>query len=210
MKRFFYMIAAAALVFAACEREIEPAAPSSAGNFFPEGKVAVNFTATYPDLLVETKAMAQAPVINELYVALFGSEGSFQAWIPCENKGFESDYVDHTTKANYVVYLPITDRPRRLHFVANPPKDEEGNVIYPAFGDEDEVINAMVKKKGDTANEAEDAYWQKINLDQIDALENSQPDANGYYQPSTALSTALSNVCLVRQGSGFCEKSCSG
>ena len=202
MKRFFYMIAAAAFVFAACEREIEPTTPSS-GNYFPDGKVKVSFTATYPDLFVETKAMAQAPVINELYVALFGSEGSFQAWIKAQTQGFTTNYVDHTTKANYVVYLPITDRPRRLHFVANPPKDEDGNVIYPAFGDEDEVINAMVKYKGGKLKngseyESEDAYWQKIVLDQIDADPLIAPDANGYYRPSTELNAALNDVCLVR------------
>lgn len=201
MKRFFYMIAAAAFVFAACEREIEPTTASS-GNYFPDGKVKVSFTATYPDLLVETKVMQQAPVIDELYVALFGSEGSFQAWIKAQTEGFTTDYVDHTTKANYVVYLPITDRPRRLHFIANPPKDEDGNVIYPVFGDEDEVINAMIKYKDgspkDKVNESEDAYWQKIVLDQIDADPNVAPDANGYYRPSTALNTALNDVCLVR------------
>ena len=201
MKRFFYMIAAAAFVFAACEREIEPTTASS-GNYFPDGKVKVSFTATYPDLLVETKVMQQAPVIDELYVALFGSEGSFQAWIKAQTEGFTTDYVDHTTKANYVVYLPITDRPRRLHFIANPPKDEDGDVIYPVFGDEDEVINAMIKYKDgsqkDKVNESEDAYWQKIVLDQIDADPNVAPDANGYYRPSTALNTALNDVCLVR------------
>lgn len=201
MKRFFYMIAAAAFVFAACEREIEPTTASS-GNYFPDGKVKVSFTATYPDLLVETKVMQQAPVIDELYVALFGSEGSFQAWIKAQTEGFTTDYVDHTTKANYVVYLPITDRPRRLHFIANPPKDEDGNVIYPVFGDEDEVINAMIKYKDgspkDKVNESEDAYWQKIVLDQIDADPRVAPDANGYYRPSTALNTALNDVCLVR------------
>ena len=203
MKRFFYMIAAAAFVFAACEREIEPVAPSSAGNYFPDGKVKVSFTATYPDLRVDTKSMGQTPTIDELYVALFGGEGSFQAWIKAETEGFteENPYNSYETKVNYVVYLPITDRPRRLHFIANPPKDEDGNVIYPDFDDEDKVINAMVKYKDGTENakesEAEDAYWQEIELNQIDAKPNTPP-INGYYEPSNALKEKLTDICLVR------------
>ena len=194
MKKFLYIISAALLALTACTQELEQ--PADVSSKFPEGKVLVNVEVEFPGMDgADTRAMAQDPTIESLYVAVFGSEGSFQNWIPAE---FDKivNYENHNTKAKYKVYLPITDKKRHLHFIANPPKDKDGKVIKPVFGDEDEVINAMVKTKGST-NEPEDAYWQKIELDHIGSSSTS-PTADGYFEPDQDTQDKLAQVCLVR------------
>jgi len=195
MKKFLYIISAALLALTACTQELEQ--PADLSSKFPEGKVLVNVEVEFPGMDgADTRAMAQKPTIDSLYVAVFGSEGSFQNWIPAK---FDQivDYQNHTTTAKYSVYLPITDKKRHLHFIANPPKDKDGKkVIKPVFGDEDEVINAMVKTKGST-NEPEDAYWQKIEMDHIGSSSTS-PTSEGYFEPDQYTQGKLAKVCLVR------------
>lgn len=194
MKKFLYIISAALLALTACTQELEQ--PADLSSKFPEGKVLVNVEVEFPGMDgADTRAMAQDPTIESLYVAVFGSEGSFQNWIPATFDKIVG-YQDHTTTAKYKVYLPITDKKRHLHFIANPPKDKDGKVIKPVFGDEDEVINAMVKTKGSTG-EPEDAYWQKIELDHIGSSSTS-PTAEGYFEPDQDTQDKLAQVCLVR------------
>lgn len=192
MKKILYIISAAMLALTACMQEKEQ---SLSPVQYPEGQVLVSVNVQLPEPDAATRAMGQVPTIESLYVAVFGSEGSFQNWIPAT---FDQivDYQDHTSTAKYKVYLPITDKKRHIHFIANPPKDEQGNIIKPVFGDEDEVINAMVKTKGSTG-EPEDAYWQKIELDHIGAADGN-PSADGYYTPDSYTQSKLATVCLVR------------
>lgn len=193
MKKFLYIISAALLALTACTQELEQ--PADLSSKFPEGKVLVNVEVEFPGMDgADTRAMAKDPTIESLYVAVFGSEGSFQNWIPATFHKIVG-YQNHTTTAEYSVYLPITDKKRHIHFIANPPKDKDGKVIKPVFGDEDEVINAMVKTKGSTG-EPEDAYWQKIELDHIGAADGNPSD--GYYTPDTYTQSKLATVCLVR------------
>ncbi len=188
MKKILYIIPTVLLALSACTLEKEQAV--STVNY-PEGMVCVSVDVMYPDLTIGTRAMDQVPTINKLYVAVFGSEGSFQNFIPAE---FESlvNYQDHNTTAKYKVYLPITDKKRHLHFIANPPEDEHGEVILPVFGDEDEVINAMVKTKPD------DAYWQKVEMDKIGALYPNPTIQDVYFEPDTYTAGKLAKICLVR------------
>lgn len=192
MKKILYIISAAMLALTACMQEKEQ---NLSPVQYPEGQVLVSVNVQLPEPDAATRAMGQVPTIESLYVAVFGSEGSFQNWIPAT---FDQivDYQDHTSTAKYKVYLPITDKKRHIHFIANPPKDEHGDIIKPVFGDEDEVINAMVKTKGSTG-EPEDAYWQKIELDHIGAADGN-PSADGYYTPDTYTQSKLATVCLVR------------
>ena len=193
MKKNLYIISAAMLALTACMQEKEQ---SLSPVQYPEGQVLVSVNVQLPEPDAATRAMGQVPKIESLYVAVFGSEGSFQNWIPAT---FDQivDYQDHTSTAKYKVYLPITDKKRHIHFIANPPKDEHGDIIKPVFGDEDEVINAMVKKKGSTG-EPEDAYWQKIELDHIGAASNGTVSEDGYYTPDDYTQGKLATVCLVR------------
>lgn len=192
MKKILYIISAAMLALTACMQEKEQ---SLSPVQYPEGQVLVSVNVQLPEPDAATRAMGQVPTIESLYVAVFGSEGSFQNWIPAT---FDQivNYQNHSTTAKYKVYLPITDKKRHIHFIANPPKDEHGDIIKPVFGDEDEVINAMVKTKGSTG-EPEDAYWQKIELDHIGAADGN-PSADGYYTPDSYTQSKLATVCLVR------------
>ena len=191
MKRIISIFSVMFLAFTACTYEIEQ--PSSVS--YPEGMVKVRVQAIFPDVSLDTRAMGNVPSISKLYIAVFGSEGSFQSWIPAEFEQISS-YVDHSSTATYSVLLPITDKKRHLHFVANPPLDEEGNVILPVFGDEDEVINAMIKHKG-SSPEPEDAYWQKVEMDHIGA-QGSTADDHGFYTPDDYTQGQLATICLVR------------
>ena len=134
MKKILYIISAAMLALTACMQEKEQ---SLSPVQYPEGQVLVSVNVQLPEPDAATRAMGQVPTIESLYVAVFGSEGSFQNWIPATFEQID-DYQDHTSTAKYKVYLPITDKKRHIHFIANPPKDEHGDIIKPVFGDEDE------------------------------------------------------------------------
>ena len=106
MKKFLYIISAALLALNACTQELEQ--PADLSSKFPEGKVLVNVEVEFPGMDgADTRAMAQDPTIDTLFVAVFGSEGSFQNWIPAE---FDKivNYENHNTKAKYKVLRPYT------------------------------------------------------------------------------------------------------
>jgi len=201
MKKTSYILfAALSLLFASCAQESLTTTSEDDGVIYiktppQEGDmVEVSFTAVFPDLEATTKGeMGDKPAIDNLYAAVFGgNHGKLQNWIPCkyESAPTENGY-DYRVK--YTVQLPITDLHRTIHFIANPPKDQNP----PEFLYESYVMDSLMYTTGTDA-----AYWQMKDFPNgIKVETDSEGDyafKDGKYVASQALKDSLALIALVR------------
>ncbi|MBR3287184.1 MAG: hypothetical protein IKI72_05125 [Bacteroidales bacterium] len=178
--KYLAIIVLAAGLFA-CQKETDEPVPV-AGD-----KVEVTFDVQFPEAIpVETKAtMGENPLGTEdfnLYLCIYGAgDGYVQNWIPATvtNKTVVDGYL---TGGKYKALLPLSDEPRTIHFIANPP--EALIATPPTSLYMDEVMHLMV----DTGNEC--SYWQEVTLPHIKM-------ANGVVDP-TSVSKISSGIRLVR------------
>ena len=194
MKKIIYILAAAAFAFTACHSESEvmddPLTTSEAPA--PGTMVKVEFTVDFQDLPPMTRAeMAENPIINNMYVAVFGEGLYLQHWMPATIETLEA--AGSANKKTYSVMLPLVDESRTLHFIANPPEDHNP----PAFDYEWNIFPYMVTSGTDGA------YWQRIELPGgILAQKNTAGDyvldGNGNYTVDPASVAKLQLVYLVR------------
>lgn len=113
-------------------------------------KVDIIFGVNLPEPLVNTKAMADKPQVQNLYVAVFGGSGYLKEYVKAELQ--DSDKAtENTTLYNYKVSLSLSDSHLKVHFIANAPTSIQ-------FKYEDEVMPTLTKSGN------EDAYWQRIEL----------------------------------------------
>ncbi len=191
MKKTFYILAAAIVAMVACTKEIEgPSAVEDDPAVVEQTPtVEFKFTATFPDTKMPTRgAMGDTPVIDNLYVAVFGQSsnalgGTLQHWTPAEL--IEAVDDSHTYKAEYKVILPLSDEGREIHFIANYPDDEP-----PTFDREREVL-----EKFNTAD-GNGAYWQRVSLP--DGIKGYIDEETGEYKLDVETASKLSSVHLVR------------
>ena len=194
MKKIIYILAAAAFAFTACHSESEvmddPLTTSEAPA--PGTMVKVEFTVDFPDLPPMTRAeMAENPIINNMYVGVFGEGLYLQHWMPATIVNLEA--AGSANKKTYSVMLPLVDESRTLHFIANPPENNNP----PAFDYEWNIFPNMV------TSGTEGAYWQRIELPGgILAQKNTAGDyvldGNGNYTVDTTSVAKLKTVYLVR------------
>ena len=193
MKKSFYILSAALLVIAACSKEVQE--PVSVGEPLPEGTmVKTSFSVSFPkDVIVETRALAETPDLENLYVAVFGST-ELQYWLPATLKSKPSDsnpYVAET-EYEYEVELPISNTPLQLHFIGNVPDEYTGeNAKIPTFGGstEESVMTEMKTK------DAKGGYWQKVKVDYIKATKNTSTNT---ISMDYGAGISLSHIALVR------------
>ena len=136
-----------------------------------DAKVAITFPVAIPVDGLTTKAMADEPQVENIYVAVFGGSGYFNEWVPAEVVGTEmaeynyrdyEDSDDHDYKIyNLVVRLSMSDSRLRLHVIANCPVGDPPITGVSSEDTEDVVMSKVRSQIGDNNN---DAYWQKIIL----------------------------------------------
>ena len=190
MKKTIYILAAALLALMACNKEVAPVnGPSEESAVAAEGQmVTLNFTATFPDTQIPTKgAMGDTPVIDNLYVAIFGQSsnangGNLQHWAPATLSNVSSD-ATHTYTADYEVTLPLSNEGREVVFIANYPGSEP-----PTF-DREKVIMRNLYTEGNNG-----AYWQRVSLS--NGIRGKEVDGKLVLDDATA--AALKDVHLVR------------
>lgn len=194
MKKIIYLLAAAAFAFTACHSDNEVLENTRTTNVppAPGTMVKVEFTVDFPDLPPMTRAeMAENPIINNMYVGVFGEGLYLQNWMPATIETLEA--AGSANKKKYSVMLPVVEESRTLHFIANPPADHNP----PAFDYEWNIFPNMV------TSDSEGAYWQRIELpDGILPARNSSGeyilDANGNYTVDPDSVEKLKLVYLVR------------
>ncbi len=193
MKKVFYIFAAALVAITACNKEIE--SPSSNQDdvlvIGENGPMAtLTFTATFPDTKIPTPtkgAMGDTPVIDNVYVAVFGLSsntqgGNLQHWAPATLTKVTD--ASHTYTADYTVTLPLTDEPMVVNFIVNYPSDE------PPLFDREKVVMNRFYTEGDNG-----AYWQRVELP--NGIKGKTND-DGVLVLDDATTALLNHVHLVR------------
>lgn len=214
MRKIQYIFLAAALALTACHTE-EMTSPTPIGERHAErpgdAKVAITFPVSIPVDNLSTRAMADKPQVENIYVAVFGGSGYFNEWVPAE---VGTQYA----KENEVVYnlkvrLSMSDSRLRLHVIANCPVGDPPITGVSAEDTEDVVMSKVRSQIGDENN---DAYWQKIILpigvraitEITNGVEQFKYDDNGDLMPTKETREQFTNhhnpIPLVRNFARIC------
>lgn len=166
MKRYILHIIAlfTALSLSSCSKEAEPEVVAEKPGTEYEGQpITVYFGVEMPEPV--TKAMGDNPEITSLHVAVFGSSGYLKEYKLAEPVDGYVSAEGVENKKGYKVDLSITKSRVRVHFIANGPESL-------SFDYESVVMSKLTSMNG------QDAYWQKVVLDN-----GIYPDteAEGYY-----------------------------
>lgn len=133
---------------------------STSSTLYPKG---YQFTVTIPEPIVATRAMGNKLTSLEgkaMHVLVFDENGFFVANQTAENVSYDAE----ENKGKYSVELPPSDRPCSLHFVL-------GNVTYDTYGPDDSEASIFSTL---SVSGGEDAYWQRIEVNEIAKDENGQ------------------------------------
>lgn len=121
------------------------------------------FTVTIPEPIVATRAMGHELTSIDgkpMHVLVFDENGFFVANQTAENVSYDAE----EKKGKYSVELPPSDKPCSLHFVL-------GNVTYDTYGPDDSEASIFSTL---SVSGGEDAYWQRIEVNEIAKDENGQ------------------------------------
>lgn len=197
MKKIFYSLTAAVLCLTACQKEVDQIQSVKASDY-PEGAtVEALFTVSIPYSngaveLTRASEMAQIPVLDNLYIAIFGDNGGMlQQLVPAVKVGDGSLYNPTTGESGYnyqVQYkaeLPLSDEERNLHFIGNCPQDvlQSIDFLY-----EKDFMDKLFTKEGNAA------YWQKVVL--TDGIQANL--VNGKFELTNECQEKLTPIALVR------------
>lgn len=143
------------LLFTACQEE-------DLGNHTPaleKGESLISFS--LPEPVTATRAaLGETPEVEHLHVLVFNEKGFFLA----NAKATVVSQPDSGTGiGTFKVKLPVSNRPCRLHFVANADYDMEGKSwpTYVSTDTESTILGAM------TTSENRAAYWGTVSVDHI-------------------------------------------
>lgn len=143
------------LLFTACQEE-------DLGNHTPaleKGESLISFS--LPESVTATRAaLGETPEVEHLHVLVFNEKGFFLA----NAKATVVSQPDSGTGiGTFKVKLPVSNRPCRLHFVANADYDMEGKSwpTYVSTDTESTILGAM------TTSENRAAYWGTVSVDHI-------------------------------------------
>lgn len=121
------------------------------------------FTVTIPEPIVATRAMGHELTSIDgkpMHVLVFDENGFFVANQTAEKVSYDAE----EKKGKYSVELPPSDKPCSLHFVL-------GNVTYDTYGPDDSEASIFSTL---SVSGGEDAYWQRIEVNEIAKNENGQ------------------------------------
>ena len=204
MKKIFYTLTAAVLCLTACQKEVDQIQSVKASDY-PEGAtVEALFTVSIPYSngpveLTRASEMAQIPVLDNLYIAIFGDNGGMlQQLVPAVKVGDESLYQTETDDpehpygesgynywVQYKAELPLSDEERNLHFIGNCPSEviEKLDFLY-----EKDFMDKLTTSNGAAA------YWQKVVLP--NGVQANL--VNGKFELTEECAQMLTPIALVR------------
>ena len=215
MKRLLYIASILILGAVACTKEmelVENSNPASEDN----GKVAVTMRLAVPvELTASTRATeankrAEAPKIESIRVAVFGTSGYPQAYALAtpvnkttqdgktvytdSNAAYASDnYQDPDDIYYFKVLLPVYDGEAHVHIIANGDK----SIPFDSVADEHSIMGHM------ESTDDVGAYWAMVVLPdgiltQKDENGILQTDDEGNYIPSDETKALFEDLVLVR------------
>lgn len=197
MKKIFYTLIAAAICLMACQKEIDQIQSATPSEYQEGATAEVLFTVSIPYSdgaipITRASEMAQIPVVDNLYIAIFGDNGGMlQQLVPAFPTG-EGSLYDPDTGESGILYqiqyraeLPLSDEERNLHFIGNCPQDviENLDFLY-----EKEFMDKLYTSGRNAA------YWQKVTLP--DGIQANL--INGKYELTPECAAQLTPIALVR------------
>ena len=184
MKKIFYILSIALLGATACSvQEMDQLEPKN-----ENGKVTYIMGLQFPEVLVATRgAMDTDPIIDNVYVAVFGDKGYLNDYAkaePCDASG--NTVTGFTNIQNgvlfyYKVSLTASSSQKYVHVIANGP--EKLDFAY----DKDIMPNL-------TTDAGNGAYWTMFSLPHGTSVK----DENGYDVVTDEAKAAFSNLKLIR------------
>ena len=183
MKKYIYILTTLLLGAVSCSVD-GPAIPDVNEK---DGKVEFIMKVTLPEPIIVTKgAMADQPVIDNLYVAVFGGEGYLNDYtraVRCDANGenLSQDWSGITNGMNFYfkVTLTATQSLRHVHVIANGPDQLDFNTY------ENQLMQHLVTS-GNLG-----AYWQYFELPKGTVKADGET-------PSDEAAAAFSNIKLIR------------
>ena len=162
MKKYIYLVLAF-LSAAACTKALEEPVDFFTDDLEEGPLVTVEFS--LPPVTKGT--MAHDPTITTIHVAVFNQAGVLKQFEKAKLANTENLINgNNTTDGNptYSVEIHMSSKKRILHFIADSPIDTYEALIEAAgTSGEDVILNALTTSGGATA------YWQRVELDKIDA-----------------------------------------
>lgn len=160
---------------------LEHDVPQPAEKAAPSGKVKLSFKVAVPGG-PETKAMGNRPLIDNMYVAVFGGSGFYNEWVQAEIEDATENNYDNTSATVYKVNVTLTmsDSRLRLHFIANCPERFKANPPITGISAQDLEDVVMGKVRSTITDTYNDSYWQKVILPHgVKAKMEDRVDENG-------------------------------
>ena len=184
MKKILYILSIALLGATACSvQEMDQLEPKN-----ENGKVTYIMGLQFPEVLVATRgAMDTDPIIDNVYVAVFGDKGYLNDYAkaePCNADGSAKDDfsgIQNGVLFYYKVSLTASSSQKYVHVIANGP--EKLDFAY----DKDIMPNL-------TTDAGNGAYWTMFSLPNGTSVK----DADGYDVVTDEAKAAFSNLKLIR------------
>lgn len=146
-------------------------------------KVKLTFNVNIPEAQsVETRAFGESATLNTLWLVLFDEFGYYVGKAQAKNAtDNNSNTIGNVTMDNpnterldvtpFYVELNVTKSPRIIHFIGN---YDLANATL--AGHENAIISRLNVTGG------QDAYWQRINVDEIAKKDGATDDGNGLFE----------------------------
>ena len=152
-------------------------------------KVKLTFNVSIPEAQkVESRAFGKAPTLSSLWLVLFDEQGYYVGKAQAKNASANSTTIDGVNKDNetsFYVELDVTESPRIIHFIGN--YDLADATLA---GHENAIISRLNVTGG------QDAYWQRINVDEIKKKTGATADDNDLFEGD--IPTTMKPVYLLR------------
>ena len=187
MKKIFYTLFSLFVLASCTHDELDIPAPlqQESGE-----KVKLTFNVNIPEAQsVETRAFGESATLNTLWLVLFDEFGYYvgkaQAYKDGNKTSGEISGVNMTTTTPFYVELNVTKSPRIIHFIGN--YDLADATLA---GHENAIISRLNVTGG------QDAYWQRIDVDEIAKKDDAVADSNGLFEGN--LPDEMNPVHLLR------------
>lgn len=166
-------------------------------------KVLLNFSVQIPEASgVESRSFTN-PEINSLYLAVFDGNGYLSYVAEATRTDGEKGLGTAKNPIPFTVELSQTPNKRIIHFLANTTIDAND------FGTENELIGALY------TTDKQDAYWQRVELDNGVQFEYTDANNNKQYDSGEAITantigTKFTAVPLIRNFAKITIKTADG
>lgn len=162
-----------------CTREAEFVSEPLQEDGAPCGKVSITFSVNLPESSADTKALGEAPGLEKLYLAVFGSSGHYKEYIQAdkldegtaEKTFYDKDgnpFTKQVTTYTFKAEVQLSNSPRSIHFLGNGPSTSNITI-----GNARDVLPNLLCNDPADVSTGETAFWQMIYLPEIKAATNA-------------------------------------